>query len=212
MKQTNTWDLPYPEINDFGNGALDLQILAEQAETQIASVYAGYASIYKKPTIFLTTTTNQSLPDRDGLTPFNTNNLLVGAATVNYQYGFDNGILDLHTLPSGTYLFGGSGQILVSGTLVANSYRQMAVASAVPNGAQFSNYKVQSFVTSATDNSLAAGVMMTSIGTFDYVPAPNPAIQPPQLWWSFQHGNTGTNAYMAIGATFFCTKISEIGP
>lgn len=211
MKQTQVYDFEYPEPADFGNGGLDLQIVAEQAEAQILAIQSGYAQVNKKPTIVLQTTSVQSLAANAGLTPFSVLNILVGASTTTYQYGFDFGILDLHAIPAGSYMFGGSGQFLTTGSLVNNSYRQMAISAATPNGPQFTNYKVSTFTTSATENSLATGTCMSVLGTFDYTPAANPVAQPPQLWWGFQHGNTGATVGLQIGAQFFCTKISEIG-
>lgn len=209
MKQTTNYDFMYPEPDDFGNGPLDLQLIAEQAEAQILSVQAGYALVNKKPTIVMQTTSTVTLNGNQGITPFTPPNVLSSAA-VTYQYGFDAGIFNLATMPAGSYLFGASAQFLSSGALTANSYRQMSISAATPNGPQFNNYKLSTYTTAGADNSLSFGVCLSVVGTFDYVPAINPAVQQPNLWWGFQHNNAN-QVVMQIGAQFFCTKFSEIG-
>ena len=58
MNLTDTQDLPYPDCEDPGDGALDLQILAEAIDAKLSASFAGFRVIANRPAFYVNLSTN----------------------------------------------------------------------------------------------------------------------------------------------------------
>lgn len=139
MESTNNEMIPYPEDNDTGNGALDLQLLAERVDALAGAQQVELRRIINKP----------------GRVIRLTNNFATTAGIVNDVFaagiwadvfssaypspivtpgfgGFTNG--GLGSTP-GIYRVGMYLNVSITGALTANSLRQLTITAAVPSDA-----------------------------------------------------------------------------
>lgn len=57
---TNTQSLPYPDCNDPGDGALDLQVLAEAIDAKLVDAFANFRAIVNRPAFIVGLLANQT--------------------------------------------------------------------------------------------------------------------------------------------------------
>jgi hypothetical protein len=60
MDITNTQSLPYPDCNDPGDGALDLQVLAEAIDAKLVAAFANFRAIVNRPAFIVGLSANQT--------------------------------------------------------------------------------------------------------------------------------------------------------
>lgn len=60
MDITNTQSLPYPDCNDPGDGALDLQVLAEAIDAKLVDAFANFRAVVNRPAFIVGLSANQT--------------------------------------------------------------------------------------------------------------------------------------------------------
>lgn len=207
MKLTSPYAIPEPEAQDFGNGALELQLVAESTDAYLWNLQQSFYTNLRTPAIIAHGTTTYSVPVGQGILPFedDANLLIFGSFTPDYQ----NSWPDMFTIPEqGSYLFGCYIQ-LIAGTPNANTWRALEIGASVPAGPQFTTQKAYTFAETALEPNNGHGVFLSAMGQFDYQAVPNSA--PLSLWAGFSHTNTSSAVTMQANAIFWGIKFSEIG-
>ncbi len=137
MEATPNEMIPFPDPNDPGNGALDLQLLAERVDLLAQAQQAELKRIINKPGRVLRLSANTA-----GIASGVTQDLMALGAwlpvfdsslpTSLTTYGFSNA--GLGTTP-GIYRIGAYLNVSITGALTANSLRQTGIYAAVPSDA-----------------------------------------------------------------------------
>lgn len=224
MKTTNAYGLPYPEINDFGNGALDLQVFAEAADTQLAAVRSGLLAAQNTAGFILTTTADQTGVVGSGseVAPFSdpTQNFwATGATSTIWTSGVIGQFGSLSV--AGSYMFGAYMNLTATGTVNAGSVRMLTLAAAVPANAAFTSQKIYSYRSTAYEPNVGIGSFLCVSGMFDFQPIstslPGSAVNYPYylnalspFWLGITSGNTGSNLTIKANAKFWVVKVANI--
>jgi hypothetical protein len=211
VNETFQFDLPSPEGEDFGNGALQLQTLAEGADAQLWAFQQAFYNNLHKPAWLgsLNADMTGSFTQTNFGVPFNGNSniLQFGSFSTFYINGGTSG--NITPPEQGSYMFGCYGNFIASGTVTANTLRTSIIGASVPAGPGLTTAKQSLYKSTAIESNTGVGVFITNIGTFDFQEIPfNP---PAPLWWGFTHNNSGSNMTLKQGALFWWIKISELG-
>jgi hypothetical protein len=207
MKLTSKFSLPQPESDDFANGALDLQILAEAVDTDIYNLQQSFTANLRTAAVISHATATYAVPIGQELLPFDNDASIMtfGSFVIDYQNVFTSTVL----IPEqGSYLFGCYVN-LIAGTPNLNTLRILQIGASVPAGPQFNTQKRYLFTETALEPNNGHGVFLSAMGQFDYQAVPN--ARPLRLWAGFSHNNTSSNVVMQAGAIFWAIKFSEIG-
>lgn len=207
MKLTSDFSIPLPEPEDFGNGALDLQLVAEAADTYIWNLQQQFTANLRTAAVVSHATATYAVPTTQPLLPFDNDGSLLtfGSFVIDYQNVFTSTVL----IPEqGSYLFGCYVN-LVAGTPNVNTLRTLQIGASVPAGPQFNTQKQYLFSETALEPNNGHGVFLSATGQFDYQAVPNS--RPLRLWAGFSHNNTSSSVTMQTGAIFWAIKFSEIG-
>jgi hypothetical protein len=113
VNETDTQDLPYPEINDPANGALQLQLLAEAIDAKLVTQFALYRGIVNRSTFIAGLTGTQSYSS--GLSTLSWDTFLYNSADTS-SVGSDITIYE-----TGYWMVGAFLQTNPAGGITANS-------------------------------------------------------------------------------------------
>lgn len=199
MLVTSSQLLPYPEGEDFANGALDLQVLAEAINAKLTAQFADYASVLNRRVQILRLNTPQT-----GLVA-NTNTLI----------NFDQVLYDSDGFPSPSLSFGPSndpGVFMVgaylftnpTGTVNSGTVRRIIVSANVylgPNPTDFRNFSFnqENFESvSGSEHQVAMGM----------VRAENPVFSIASIF--FNHGNTGSTIVVGAGSLAWLYRVADL--
>jgi len=206
MKETERFSLPKPEGQDFADGALQLQALAEAVDIDLSNLQQSLTNSLRTPAYIGVSTATVTIASTEVLQLFDdaTNIFNLTGFTTVYNNGFANPF----TIPEqGSYLFGCYGVVTCDGAVNANTLRRFIIAASVPNGPQFTSQKSYSYW-EQTLQAPAASSYLCAAGTFDYQVIGD--ARPKILWWGFEHDNTSSTVTMATGALWWVIKISDL--
>lgn len=216
MKTTDLYALPYPDGDDFGNGALDLQSFAEAVETQLVAIETGLqSSLYTQGFITQSTADVTGIASGSEITPFSraSGNFWNGG-TPTALWNTTGAGTTLTINESGSYLFGMSCNLVPSGTVNVNTLRLLTLGASVPAGAQFTNQKQYLYrATTLEPNAAGNGVFMCVSGMFDYqqINTSKPGADINNGYWvGISHGNTSSTLTLKAGARFWSIKVADI--
>lgn len=203
MKSTFNQGFSYPEPNDFGNGALDLQLLAEQFDAKMFAIQQGMFTELKPPSIIRTSSTLFSS------IPINVNYEITSIFdTTTYINGFVDGTGFMTPPGAGSYMYGVNAVVQCSGTITANTFRSLTLNVAIPTGASLSSDYTKVTTDTANESGVSGGMALNVVSVMDIPSIPtNP---PSQIRVFFRHANTGSTMNIAAGAILWCTKISNL--
>lgn len=207
MNLTPNFAIPEPEGQDFGNGALQLQGVAESADSYIWGLQQAFQSSLRTAAFVAHATGSYTVPLGQPLLPFDgdANLFNFGAFVMDYA----NVFTDPRLIPEqGSYLFGCFVQ-LIAATPTTNTLRTLQIGASVPSGPQFTSQKQYLFSETGLEPGNGLGVSLCASGQFDYQAVPG--ARPLQLWAGFSHTNTGSSVVMQASAISWAIKISEIG-
>lgn len=204
MKSTFTQGFSYPESNDFGNGALDLQLLAEQFDAKMFAIQQGMSAELRPPTIAMSST-NNSITVTSGV---NTE-ITAMFNSIVYNNGFVNPVGNGVVPPSpGSYMYGVLGNANATGTVTANTLRDLSTQMFIPTGASLSSVYVKVVGDTANESGVAGGSFLNIVAVADI---PNIPTNPPRkIKVFFEHFNTGSAMQIQSGAILWCTKIANL--
>lgn len=205
MDETPVYSLPFPEDGDFANGALDLQVLAEAADTAISGVRANYLALARKPTSVWRSTVDQNV------------GVAGSAATIVFGsqvYTNDASFTSISTIKfpfpsSGLWTFGVMLNCVASGAATANTQRSLTLEADQPIGLNLFDYTPFYFGDTVFESSTAGGDFMTACGIINFNLVSGTVAN---RWLSatFQHNNTGSAMTIKAGATLFLHKLSNL--
>lgn len=108
--------LPYPEPDDYANGALQLQMLAQAIDAKLVAINAGFDGVAARPVAIRKNTSTQSVPANQGVA------INVGTTVfASYDTGISNSRIRFTAWPAGIYICGGYVNTNPSGVVNANS-------------------------------------------------------------------------------------------
>lgn len=123
MKLTSSQGLPYPEIDDFANGALDLQYLAEKIDSKLAALNAKYDQIGSPEVLMI-----KGSADITGFTSGVVNDILITGDQSYNPLGFSsNTPITFRGMRPGTYIGGAYIRSIPAGAANLNSYRTLVL-------------------------------------------------------------------------------------
>ena len=201
MKLTDSQLLPYPEINDPGDGALDLQVLAEAIDAKLVGEFANFRSVLNDRQIEIVTLSADFGPISSGGT-----GTLVSFDTVTYTS--DGGSSTIFFNPAETA--GGiyaMGCYLISnptGAVTANSYRKAMLQAVLYNGPSLNTFTTQTWASEVYETT-TGGEHQNVMAVFY---APFPALS--NVGAVFQHGNTGSTVNVKAGSYMWLQRLGEI--
>ena len=206
MKLTDTQLLPYPDGNDPGDGALDLQLLAQAIDAKLVTEFASFRSVRNK-WVFV-----QSLgADQTGL--------VANSTTTNFGSGtgvnFNTIIYTTNLLTTGssvTLTSANPGYFRVgmyvlsnpSGTVTANTYRTARITAVVGTGPPAFNSANEFYYTTNYESSTG--------GEHQFVEAMVRIEAPAYSSFQFQvrHGNTGSTLTLKAGSLAWVYRVSDL--
>lgn len=216
MKTTQLYRLPFPEGEDFGNGALDLQYFAESVETQLVSLQNGLtAQLNTQGFILQTTADITGIASGSEAVPFASQTLnYFGLGTPSAIWNTTGSGTTVTIPESGSYMFGAYCNLIASGTVNANTLRTLTLGASVPAGAQFTTQKQYLYRSTTLDQNTGVGVYLCVSGFFDYTfidtsrPGGDPAT--PGFWLSVSHANASSTLTLKAGALYWAIKVADI--
>jgi len=216
MKITDRFSLPYPDDDDFGNGALDLQYFAESVETQLVALQTGLqSSLYTQGFITQSTADVTGIASGGEQTPFgrSSGNFWNGG-TPTAVWNTTGAGTTLTINETGSYIFGAYVNLIAAGTVNVNTLRLLTLGASVPAGAQFTNQKQYLYrETTLEPNAAGNGVFMCVQGMFDYqmINSSKPGADINNGYWlGIAHGNTSSTLTLKAGARFWSIKVADI--
>lgn len=205
MKTTLYENFPFPEPEDYGNGALDLQILAEAFDAGIAAMLTNLAYMTRRETCVITSSVD-SPPLSAGSGGWG------NFDTILYNNGFTViATPSLGIVPSiqGSYLAGVYGNCQLVGAVTAHSQRQMRITANIPTGPTHVDIRSAVYADTTYDSGVAGGDFLSAQGAFDFQFIPT---NPPTPWtFNFNHENIASNMVVKAGAIAWFTRISDLG-
>lgn len=205
MKTTPFEGFPYPEDNDYGDGALDLQVLAEAIDAKMAAMLAALSYMGRRETCVVTNSADSGAIGA-GSGSFATFD------TVLYNNGFamigPNNAIPVPIVP-GSYLGGLSINCQLVGAVTAHSQRQLLLVNNIPTGPTHADLFPVTYADTCYDSGVAGGDFLTCQGTFDFQAIPT---NPYGSWlYNFRHENLASNMVVKAGAIAWFTRISDLG-
>lgn len=97
MNQTDEIQLPYPECEDPGNGALDLQVLAEAIDAKLVDQFARFRAVVNRPTFVFGLSAPQTGIVNGASSPGDTINFDTIVYQSNVQHNGPSGIFTIFT-------------------------------------------------------------------------------------------------------------------
>lgn len=205
MDETPVYSLPFPTFEDFANGALDLQALAEAADTAVSGVRAQYTTLTRRPTSVWRSTADSSAISAGS------------AAIVSFPtqvYTNDSSFTSTNTRQfpfpsSGLWAFGVFINCAATGTATANTQRLLTLEADQPFGLNAFDYSPIFFGDTVFESSTSGGDFMTAVGVINF----NQVLGTVANNWlsaTFQHNNTGSTMVVKAGATLFLHKFSDL--
>jgi hypothetical protein len=201
VKLTDSQFLPYPEINDPGDGALDLQVLAEAIDAKLTQEFANFRSVLNNRQLEVVTLASDFGPISSGGT-----GITIGFDTVVFTSDgggptilFNPAITTGGIYAAGCYVISNP-----TGAVTANSYRKAMLQISLYNGpsvATFSNQTWSSEVYETTTGGEHQHVMAVFY-------APFPAFSSVSV--AFQHGNTGSTINVKTGSIMWLQRLGEV--
>lgn len=203
MEATPIYTLPYPTSLDTDIGALDLQVLAEAADTQVSSVRAQYTALTRRPTAIWQSSVDQSA--FSGITQgINFSTLVYSNATFT-----STGQRNFLFPSSGLWQFGVMLNCVASGAITASSQRVLQIEADQPTGLKATDYTASFFGDQIFETSLAGGDFMTVTGVLNFQ-AVEGSIANRWISATFQNLNVGSSMTIKAGATIWMHRLSEL--
>jgi len=200
MELTPSQGLPFPSDEDFGNGALDLQFLAQTVDTKLFAKETALRSILYPPVKILGAAGTPNLSN-------GVQNLVTFSRIIQNR-GFNPGT-DMTLLQSGTYMMGVFIEAQCVGTVSANTVRGVSLSINLP----IIPDPISGFVTQTATNSIVepgtGNSLLTTQLIFDYQAVAG--ISPGTPVVNYFHTNTGSLMSVLNTSYIWLIKISELG-
>lgn len=204
MRNTDSQGFPYPEIDDFGNGALQLQVLAEAIDAKLVSSNADYDLLLNPEVIVAKTSA-----DITGIAIGVPTSLVFGTDQSYVPVSGALGITPFFFLGMrpGTYQAGLHVKSIPSGAVTNNTYRTATLS--------LTDYRIPGSSASQYTESWEEEVWETSTGqhTWQTLHAAFPVYSPDQAVISaiFTHGNTGSTVTVKSDSYFWVARVGGLG-
>lgn len=212
MEQTGSQHLPYPDGNDPGNWALELQVLAEAIDAKLVDQFADFRTVINAPALVV-----QLSATATGFAAGIDNEVLFDQ--VLYKSG--NWQLDPNYLvfpETGYYRVGAFLIAVPSGAVTANSSIYTTVKYAYVPSYPFYSYTTEEHITRNWQSSVASGEYMTveALIRVDAV-NPFPSNSFPTDYslarTTLTHSNVASTVNVTGGSKMWAFKVSELeGP
>jgi hypothetical protein len=201
VKLTDSQLLPYPEINDPGDGALDLQVLAEAIDAKLVAEYANFRSVLNDRQLEIVSLTADFGPISSGGT-----GTAISFDTV--VFSSDGGGTTIFFNPAvtagGIYAMGCYIISNPTGAVTANSYRKTLLTATLYNGPSVNTFTTQTWASEVYETT-SGGEHQNLMAVFY---APFPALSSVNAL--FQHGNTGSTVNVKAGSIMWLQRLGEI--
>jgi len=191
----------------YANGALMMQALAEQADTDITALKATYSGFARRPTLIRSLGSDQtSINSGTAVTLTFTTNSFVNRtgwptlSALNYTPFFE----------SGAWIFGVYLKCTVDGATTATSQREARMTVQTPTGLAPSS--VQTFTgygSAVFDSGVAGGDFLTAMGTAVYQSISGSAANQGVLF-EFIHANVASTMTVKAESFMWMHKLSEL--
>jgi hypothetical protein len=198
---TDTQDLPYPERDDFGNGALQLQALAEAVNAKLVTSNAAYDVLLSPEMVVASASA-----DITGLPVTTVNTLLFSPLYQPDPNTFAITPFFFLGMRPGTYQAGCYIRSIPGGAVTNNTYRtvQMDLVDYLIPGSGSSRYTEEWFNEIWETNT---GFEYQTLHIAFSVHSPDQAI----LNLSFFHGNSGSALTVKADSYFWVARVGDLG-
>lgn len=201
MELTDNQALPFPEGQDFGNGALDLQFLAQTIDARMKAQELALNDVLFPPCKVLGLTA--VVPISSGGTAGITWNKTI------YNQGFLS-TTNIRPRDSGTYMMGVYLSAIPTGTVTANAAHNLNLTVTVPTGPNIASDQ-RTFTSVASNIEPGAGgssdLTTQMIFSVETVPGNLASI----VNTTFFHTNVGSTMNVQTTSYIWIIKISELG-
>lgn len=199
MKITSSQGLPYPQINDPGDGALDLQVLAEAIDAKATAQLAGYRSVLNDRQVDVMTTTVDNSAIGANVKGFVTyNSSLYSAGTAPTFPSFEVGST------AGIYVIGAYQISNPTGAVTLNSFRDLFIEVRLYQGAVLNTFITETYQSRVYETN-TGGEHQTLVCVVN-VPDPSNSTVVVQ----FQHANAASSAQVKAGSIFWIYQVGTV--
>lgn len=201
MRLTDSQLLPFPEANDPGDGALDLQVLAEAINAKLVAEFANFRSVLNDRQLEVVTLTSDFGPITSGGT-----GTAISFDTVVFTSdgGGTTIFFDPTVTAGGIYAMGCFIISNPTGAITANSYRKTLLTATLYNGPSLNTFTTQTWASEVYETS-SAGEYQNLMAVFY---APFPALSSVNAL--FQHGNTASTVNVKANSFMWLQRLGEI--
>jgi hypothetical protein len=208
MKLTGSQLLPYPEGNDPGDGALDLQLLAQAIDAKLVAEFASFRGVRNKWVFVQSRSSDQT-------------GLVANSTTTNFGSGtsisFNNLIyttsltttgssVALATADPGYFRVGLYVVSNPSGTVTANTYRTARIVAVVGTGPPAFTSANENYYSTTYESSTGAEHQFIEAMVRIEAPAYS------SFQFSLRHGNTGSNLTIKAGSLAWVYRVCDLEP
>lgn len=199
MKLTDSQLLPYPDANDPGDAALQLQVLAEAIDAKVSAELTGYRSVLneRQVDVMLTSVDNSAIG----------NNVKVNVTYNTSLYSSSIAPTFPAFVPSatpGVYVMGAYQISNPTGAITANSFRDLFIQVQLYQGPVLNTFITEIYESRVYETN--TGGEHQTLTCVVNVPDPTHSIISVQ----FQHANAASTAAVKAGSIFWIYQIGTV--
>lgn len=202
MKLTGSQLLPYPEPNDPGDGALDLQVLAEAIDAKLVTEFANFRSVLNGRQLEVVNLLADFGPFTSSAPPASVSfdNVVFTSDGGGPTIQFDPTVTSGAVYAAGLYLISNP-----TGTVTVNTHRSSRILVSLYNGPSLNTFTSQTWNVEVYETG-TGGEHQQVMAVF-YAPFPAQSLITPQ----FQHNNTGSSVNVLAGSYMWLQRLGEVG-
>jgi hypothetical protein len=200
VKLTDTQLLPYPEANDPGDGALDLQVLAEAIDAKLVAEFANFRSVLNDRQIEVVTLAADFGPVTANTDTFVSFDTVVFTSDGGSPFiGFDPAVTSGAVYAAGAYVISNP-----TGAVTANSSRTAKLSMSLYQGPSLNTFTTNTWISEIYETS-TGGEHQQLVSVFY---APFPASSAINL--IFRHANVASTVNVKAGSMMWLQRLGEI--
>lgn len=209
MEQTLSQHLPYPVENDPGDGALQLQVLAEAIDAKLVAAFAAYREVVNPPTAVVNLSANQTgiVNSTETQILFDQDLYIMGdwALTPSWLFFPETGYYRV-----GTYI-----NSLVAGAVTAQSSVQVYLFAPYVSSLPLATYTREVFTNQDFQPATATNIhqVVETLVRCDVVNTTPSNVEPTDysgILASIWHANTASAIDVIAGSKMWAYKVSEL--
>ncbi len=200
MKVTSSQQLPYPEINDPGDAALELQVLAEAIDAKVSAELVGYRSVLndRQVEVFLASVDNGAVASNT-MTQVSYDTILYSSDGIGVAAPFFNPAATASVYVIGAYLITNP-----TGTVTANTFRDLFLQVGLYQGPVLNTFITELYQSRVYESS-SGGEHQTLVAV---VNVPSPPTSTISVLW--QHANAGSTVQVKAGSICWMNQIGTV--